>query len=534
MAAYPPPTLDLPIFDDSVFTSANNVPLTITTASQYFLRFPNAQGTEYLQDTYIDGLATFNASALFYDAGGTTSIIQNGADLVFTPSVAGGGLQTTTIQTYPEADSQNLATIAYVNAAAGGPSGDVFLSATQTFTGVNTFNNAGGIVMSNSATTATTTSIFQNSDTNCHIASSIVGGGLRLTDPNVGATLAVNSNGLTINKGLQIGNTIGTNIVQMVADPTTNNQLNITGAINVSNTQSYPQASSQILATLSYVNSAISGLTNLLTSNNIWTGTNAFNTSTPTTTITQTYPQSTNTTQFATIAYVNSAAAGGANTTYTQVFTGNFNSGSSITIPTGCIGFNCSIIGTGGTPLSYFIGVPDATHIDYYYQIPATAGGAQVSISNGRIGIPKQLTYNTSTLQIFTNVAGTNGGTVSQLVLNGNILAEAKNGNPPVSSTQGGSATTGTPYSNPNYTSFTTFQGGVGQANNESYTTMNVGQLGGGNIGGGIAGNGQTGSVQNQYGAGGLWGSLGGPSYGMPIVSASPITYGGCIITWFL
>jgi len=141
MAAYPPPTLDLPIFDDSVFTSANNVPLTITTASQFFLRYPNAQGTEYLQDTYIDGLATFNASALFYDAGGTTTVIQNGADLVFTPSVAGGGIQTSTIQSYPSADSQNLATITYVNAAvAGGGGSGASLTGDQTFSGINAFS----------------------------------------------------------------------------------------------------------------------------------------------------------------------------------------------------------------------------------------------------------------------------------------------------------------------------------------------------------------------------------------------------------
>ena len=426
MAAYPPPTLDLPIFDDSVFTAANNAPLTITTASQYFLRFPNAQGTEYLQDTYIDGLATFNASALFYDAGGTTSIIQNGADLVFTPSVAGGGLQTSTIQTYPQANSQKLATIAYVNAAAGaGPSGDALLAGTQTFTGVNTFNNAGGIVMSNSATTATTTSIFQNSDTNCHIASSIVGGGLRITDPNVGATLAVNSNGLTINKGLQIGNTIGTNIVQMVADPTTNNQLNITGAINVSNTQSYPQASSQLLATLSYVNSAISGLTNLLTSNNIWTGTNAFNTSTPTTTITQTYPQSTNTTRFATIGYVNSAI-GTAPTIITITSSNSVTNGWTFTIPSSNGNYFTYIIYTNNTPTTIVKDNAGNPPLNYGTLTPNNS-----SFIGSGSGIYQPVSINSGTLQTYCSgsrqpysISGGGYGYVLSLVnSNGGILS---------------------------------------------------------------------------------------------------------------
>jgi hypothetical protein len=68
----------------------------------------------------------------------------------------------------------------------------------------------------------------------------------------------------------------------------------------------YPQTTNTSqLATIGYVNSAVSGGASLLGTNNTWTGTNAFNTSTPTTTITQTYPQAASTTQFATIGYVN-------------------------------------------------------------------------------------------------------------------------------------------------------------------------------------------------------------------------------------
>ena len=46
MSAYDPPIQDLAIFDPSAFTS-NDEPLTITTGSKYFLKFPIAQGTEY-------------------------------------------------------------------------------------------------------------------------------------------------------------------------------------------------------------------------------------------------------------------------------------------------------------------------------------------------------------------------------------------------------------------------------------------------------------------------------------------------------
>jgi hypothetical protein len=45
MSAYEKPTQDLAIFDPLAFTQ-NNTPLTIESGSKYFLRFPNAQGTE--------------------------------------------------------------------------------------------------------------------------------------------------------------------------------------------------------------------------------------------------------------------------------------------------------------------------------------------------------------------------------------------------------------------------------------------------------------------------------------------------------
>ena len=55
MATYPPPTENLPIFDDTVFTTLTNDPLTYDTAKKYFLTFPSAQGTETLQTTNVDG-----------------------------------------------------------------------------------------------------------------------------------------------------------------------------------------------------------------------------------------------------------------------------------------------------------------------------------------------------------------------------------------------------------------------------------------------------------------------------------------------
>jgi hypothetical protein len=61
MASYQPPTEDLAIFNPTVFLPDEN-PLTIGEASKYFLRFPNAQGTENLLNTTVSGDLTVNGS----------------------------------------------------------------------------------------------------------------------------------------------------------------------------------------------------------------------------------------------------------------------------------------------------------------------------------------------------------------------------------------------------------------------------------------------------------------------------------------
>jgi hypothetical protein len=61
MSAYEPPTQNLAIFDPDVFTE-NDEPLTITTGSKYFLKYPNAQGTENLQAINVNGVLTANST----------------------------------------------------------------------------------------------------------------------------------------------------------------------------------------------------------------------------------------------------------------------------------------------------------------------------------------------------------------------------------------------------------------------------------------------------------------------------------------
>jgi hypothetical protein len=108
---YSPPSENLPIFDTSVFVNPNTETLTIADGLDYFLAFPNAQGTENLLAINVAGVATFTASAntdnsfVFgtptgTDPNATTTTIQQiytGSTqpkyLQFLSSIAGGGLR---------------------------------------------------------------------------------------------------------------------------------------------------------------------------------------------------------------------------------------------------------------------------------------------------------------------------------------------------------------------------------------------------------------------------------------------------------
>lgn len=78
MSAYEPPTENLPIFDTVVF-GARDEPLTLATASRYFLRYPFAQGTETLKDINVQQI-TQTANYNYYQSG-TGIISQSGTGI---------------------------------------------------------------------------------------------------------------------------------------------------------------------------------------------------------------------------------------------------------------------------------------------------------------------------------------------------------------------------------------------------------------------------------------------------------------------
>ena len=66
MASYAPPTQDSAIFNPLFFVSGQEG-LTLNEAKKFFLQYPDAQGTENLETTNVDGVLTANDQAFFND-----------------------------------------------------------------------------------------------------------------------------------------------------------------------------------------------------------------------------------------------------------------------------------------------------------------------------------------------------------------------------------------------------------------------------------------------------------------------------------
>lgn len=74
MAEYPPPTEDLPIFDNNVFVKLDEF-VTIDHISNNYLKFPIAQGAETLTDITVLGTSTFNGTETHNNAATFTDVI---------------------------------------------------------------------------------------------------------------------------------------------------------------------------------------------------------------------------------------------------------------------------------------------------------------------------------------------------------------------------------------------------------------------------------------------------------------------------
>ena len=244
-----------------------------------------------------------------------------------------------------------------------------------------------------------------------------------------------------------------------------------------------------------------------------------------------------NSLKVATTAFVNNAISG-VNATYSENLTGG--SGvQTITIPTGCVMFDIKVIGTGGLAGPTNANPPAGGQPDYTLTAQGTGGGAGVAMKKGILITRQGNRYNNT---LTYNNKGTGGGlsTGTEVILNSVSLCEVYgggNGNVGVA----GLGNTIAPVVNTTWgNDWISFNGEDGQAT--ATTTLSTppygGQIGGGCFLGGVIGNPQATAYDtnqlNQAGQGQTYSALSGPSYGFPTFSASPINYGGCIITWYI
>ena len=211
--------------------------------------------------------------------------------------------------------------------------------------------------------------------------------------------------------------------------------------------------------------------------------------------------------------------------TYTQQF-----SGSSvlvnITIPTGCVKFDIKVFGTGGLAGASSNQASNPTHPTEWASLGGCGGGAGVAYKEG-IPMIKNGVYYTNSLSYDNS-----SGTYCEVKFNNVLLCQAYNGGNGTFNTAGAGCSTG-PIVNPDFGSWTHWNGDNGAPASETYDSPNTGQIGGGNFNGGIIGydkvNGYSTGL-NQAGQGQQYSALSG-YYNWP---ASPINRGGCIITWYI
>jgi hypothetical protein len=216
--------------------------------------------------------------------------------------------------------------------------------------------------------------------------------------------------------------------------------------------------------------------------------------------------------------------------TYTQQFSGA-SALTNITIPTGCVKFDIKVFGTGGLAGACSNQPPDPSHIDYWVFIGGAGGGAGVAYKEG-IPMIKQGIYYTNSLT-YDNSSGTSPTGYCEVKFNNVSICKAYNGGQGTISAGGAGCSTA-PVVSTTWGSWVSWNGDAGSPPTETYSSPNVGQIGGGNFNGGIIGynkvNGFASGSLNQAGQGQQYSSVSG----LFSWSASPINRGGCIITWYI
>lgn len=155
MASYLPPSENLPIFDNSVFTSITDEPLTYDIAKKLFLTYPYAQGTENLKNTHIGGTLDISDGSNNMTLIGNAISSNNGITFTDTQAVSFSHIPKATEN--PTAwENNDLATVGYVQSQLGQSAGGINLYLNQSIaSSVSPYK-----VLSNTATNVATQSVI--------------------------------------------------------------------------------------------------------------------------------------------------------------------------------------------------------------------------------------------------------------------------------------------------------------------------------------------------------------------------------------
>ena len=229
MASYTAPSENLPIFDPTVFIN-DLTPITIAEGDKRYLRFPFAQGAEYLTDIFVGGTSTFSGPVAFNDPTLPTSA---GTIPVSTDS------------------STKIPTTAWVQTAITGAIPTSLLGLNNTWTGTQNWTNTTEGSLTSSATQPLTTDNSTKIPTTSWVQSVV-------------SALPLPSSLLALNN-TWTGTQNWTSATE--------------GSLTSSATQPLTTDNSTKIPTTSWVQSLVATLplpSSLLGLNNSWTGTNDF------------------------------------------------------------------------------------------------------------------------------------------------------------------------------------------------------------------------------------------------------------------
>lgn len=271
MAGYLPPVEDLPIFDEGVFRAGDEA-LTYNTALKYFLRYPNAQGKEFLQEIEVEGTSIFNENL----------VINNNSSITSTTP----GFITTITPSLISTDDTNAGTNAVINSTSvtfdstgvscsvSSDNGDLKLTADDTKNIIMEMNNVSKLTITDTQLLSGVAEPPLGDDSQNLATTAFVKSAIDAGIPNINVTNTTSNTeyALPLITGTATGSYPPYAGGTMTYNPSTN--ILTVPSIIATATQPAPSSNGTAVPTTAWVTSK---LANFIASPNTWSGSQTFN-----------------------------------------------------------------------------------------------------------------------------------------------------------------------------------------------------------------------------------------------------------------